>query len=105
MFFHSDHVKPEIVKDLLDKNEATLIDVRTKEEYDAIHIRGARLLTLEGMPENLSQYPDKTKTYIVYCQSGHRSGSAARLMRKAGYTNVLDLGGIYNWPYETDNAK
>ncbi len=99
MFFHSTHIRPEEAKKLIDSGEAVLLDVRTRPEFQEAHIPGAKLLPLGDMPNNFSAIPDKAKTYIVYCHSGSRSMMAKRIMQKAGYTNVQDLGSIMSWPY------
>lgn len=72
----------------------TLIDVRTKEEYDQSHIENAINIDIyspsfEGKITEL----DKTKSYLVYCTSGSRSMHAVMFMRKNGFENVENLGG------------
>lgn len=72
----------------------TLIDVRTKEEYDESHIENAINIDIyspsfEGKITEL----DKTKSYLVYCTSGSRSMHAVMFMRKNGFENVENLGG------------
>lgn len=73
---------------------AQLYDVRTPAEYVDGHFVGAQNFPLQTM--QAAQYPDvakDTKIY-VYCHSGNRSSQATALLRKAGYTNVTDLGGL-----------
>jgi rhodanese-related sulfurtransferase len=78
-----------------------LLDVRTKEEFDAGHIAGAVLLPNETIvdtpPEAL---PDLNAEILIYCRSGNRSAQAAKKLVAMGYTNVYDFGGIIDWPYE-----
>jgi rhodanese-related sulfurtransferase len=78
---------------------ATLIDVRTVEEYAEGHIEGALNLDINnaGFEENVKML-DPKKEYVVYCASGVRSGKAADIMRKDGFTSVYTLsGGIKTW--------
>jgi phage shock protein E len=78
---------------------ATLIDVRTPEEYASGHITGSMNIDIKNpaFEDNVAML-DKTKQYAVYCASGVRSGKAADLMRKAGFTSVYTLiGGIKTW--------
>jgi len=78
---------------------ATLIDVRTVEEYAEGHITGSVNMDINdpGFNDNV-QILDKTKQYAVYCASGVRSGKAADIMRKSGFTNVYTLaGGMKSW--------
>ena len=44
------------------------------------------------------------RTIFVYCRSGRRSVTASEALVKLGYTKVYNLGGIINWPYETENG-
>ncbi len=82
-------------------DELILLDVRTKEEYDAGHIAGAVLLPnetiLDSQPDVL---PDLNAEILIYCRSGNRSAQAANKLVAMGYTNVYDFGGIIDWPYE-----
>ena len=82
-------------------DELILLDVRTKEEFDAGHIPGAVLLPndkiVDTPPELL---PDLNAEILIYCRSGNRSAQAANKLVAMGYTNVYDFGGIIDWPYE-----
>jgi rhodanese-related sulfurtransferase len=89
--------------ELLNKNEAILIDVRTVEEYNEGHIVGANLVPLDTIEtEIIKAYPDKEAVYLVYCRSGNRSQQATNIMVDLGYLEVYDIGGINTWPYETE---
>ena len=75
--------------------------VRTKEEYDAGHIAGAILIPNETITtEQPKLLPDLDAEILVYCRSGNRSAQAANKLLAIGYTNVVDFGGIIDWPYE-----
>lgn len=97
-------ISPKEAKEQLDADEAILLlDVRTKEEYDSGHIVGAELLTLDFIEDEAETlYTDKEQIIYVYCRSGNRSKTATKLLNDLGYKNVYDLGGIMNWPYETE---
>jgi phage shock protein E len=73
----------------------TVIDVRTPEEYAAGHIAGAQNIDVEGA-DFASQIAslDKTSPYFVYCRSGRRSAMAADQMAAAGFTDIVDGGGM-----------
>jgi phage shock protein E len=77
-----------------------LLDVRTQEEYDAGHIKGSILIPYMDI-EKLAPgtLPDKDATILVYCRSGRRSAIASQTLADMGYTRVLDMGGIQDWPY------
>ena len=71
-----------------------LIDVRTKEEYAEGHIPDSINLPLSHLDQILKEVPDKNTPLFVYCQSGSRSARAAKSMKKAGYSDVTNIGGI-----------
>jgi phage shock protein E len=78
---------------------AQLLDVRTKEEWDEGHLKGAKLVTVteDGFLEKAKATLDAKKPVVVYCRSGKRSAKATEQLRAAGYT-VYDLaGGITAW--------
>jgi rhodanese-related sulfurtransferase len=74
---------------------ASLIDVRTPEEYSAKHVDGAKNIPVDEIDTRLSEIP-KDKPVVVYCHSGGRSATAAKVLRGAGY-DVIDVGGMKNW--------
>ena len=82
-------------------DEIIILDVRTKEEYDAGHIASAILVPnetiIDKQPELL---PDLNAEILIYCRSGNRSAQAANKLIAIGYTNVVDFGGIIDWPYD-----
>ena len=95
-------ITAEEAKEMIDTQEVIILDVRTQEEFIEKHIEDALLIPdyeLEKLAE--SKLPDKNKKILVYCRSGNRSKTAARLLIDMGYTDVYDFGGIINWPYET----
>ena len=73
---------------------AVLIDVRTKEEYDQGHIPNSINLPLSELDQIVREVPDKNTPLFVYCQSGSRSARAVKSMKKAGYVDVTNIGGI-----------
>ncbi len=78
---------------------AQLLDVRTKEEWDEGHVKGAKLVTVteEGFIDKAKALLDPKKPVVVYCRSGKRSAMATEQLRAAGFT-VYDLeGGITAW--------
>ncbi len=76
---------------------ALLLDVRTPGEYGGGHLDGAVNIPVDGLEGRLAEVGPKDKPVVVYCASGHRSGIASRILRNAGFTQVLDLGSIDNW--------
>ena len=81
---------------------AALVDVRSKAEFDSGHILDARHVPQEEIAqaaETLKRF--KEKVVIVCCESGMRSGSAARVLQAQGFTKVVNLrGGLQAWRTE-----
>ena len=79
-----------------------LLDVRTQAEYEQAHIPGAVCVPNEEIgTEEIPELPDKEQLILVYCRSGNRSKQASEKLVQLGYTNVVEFGGIINWPGET----
>ena len=79
-----------------------VLDVRTPDEFAEGYIANAVNLDFYK-PDFQSQVArlNKEQTYFVYCKAGGRSASAADIMRKEGFKNVVDLdGGITAWEKE-----
>lgn len=79
-----------------------LLDVRTREEFDAVKLPGAHLFTQEFMQEILSQW-SREDLLVVYDHQGARSLDAAAYFQGHGFINVKSLrGGIDAWSAEVD---
>lgn len=74
---------------------ATLLDVRTRGEFEQGHLEGAQLVPVQELAVRLAEVP-RDRPVVVYCRSGHRSSQAAALLAESGY-EVHDLGSIQNW--------
>ena len=84
---------------LMNQGPTLVLDVRDGTEYAAGHLPRARhipLAELEKRVEEIGKF--KEKAVIVTCQSGIRSGRAAKLLKSAGFTTVYELkGGLAAW--------
>jgi rhodanese-related sulfurtransferase len=79
-----------------------LLDVRTREEYDAVKLPGAHLFTQELMQEILGNGP-RTDLFVIYDHTGARSMDAAAYFQGHGFENVKSLrGGIDAYSAEVD---
>lgn len=74
---------------------ATLLDVRTPQEYEAGHLNGALLIPIAELEGRVTEVP-QDKPVVVYCRSGGRSTKAAHLLKERGYT-VHNLGPMSAW--------
>jgi len=97
-------ISAEEAKELMDKSENYIIlDVRTKEEYDEVHIPDAILIPDTEIADRAEdELTDKDQLIFVYCRSGNRSKKASAILSQMGYTNIKEFGGIKDWPYETE---
>jgi phage shock protein E len=80
-------------------NGAVVIDVRTSEEFAGEHLPSATNIPVQELGARLSDVAnlvagDKAKPIVVYCASGGRAGKAKRALEDAGYTNVVNGGGL-----------
>lgn len=72
-----------------------IIDVRNPDEYAAGHIAGAVNIPVEAADFGARVAElDRQGSYLVYCRSGRRSALASDLMAEAGFTDVVDSGGL-----------
>ena len=85
------------MKDVMEKNNYIILDVRTKEEYEEGHVKDSINIPYDEIDENVDL--DKEKTIMVYCKSGKRSSIAYETLKELGY-DVLDLGA-----YESINLE
>lgn len=81
-----------------------LLDIRTREEFEAVHIDGATLFTQEIMNEMLGRWP-RAELLVIYDHLGTKSMDAAAYFLGHGFTNVRALrGGIDAWAREAEPA-
>jgi rhodanese-related sulfurtransferase len=79
------------LKELM-KNGATIIDVRTKGEFQGGNIKGSVNIPLDTLSNNLSKLK-KDKAVITCCASGMRSASAKSILKSNGFNEVHNGGG------------
>jgi phage shock protein E len=85
---------------LLDKVKAgaKIVDVRSADEFEGGHFPEAVNISVEQVHARLAEFGDKNAPVIVYCATGSRSAYAARLLKMAGYTMVINAGGLDDMP-------
>jgi phage shock protein E len=74
---------------------ATVVDVRSPEEFDGGHLPQATNIPIEQFPDRLAEVSggDKSKPVVVYCGKGGRASKAKAQLEAAGYTTVVNGGG------------
>lgn len=99
---HIIKITAEEAKQMMDEGNATVVDVRTAEEYAAGHIPGSILVPVESIGDTKPvELPDTEAVLLVHCRTGIRSKRASDQLVELGYKHVYDFGGIVDWPYET----
>ena len=84
----------EIIKT---NNNAILLDVRSKQEYEEGHINGSINIPVYELEKTAKIKLNKESIIIVYCSAGVRSKRAVQTLRKLGYKNIYNIeGGIEN---------
>ena len=98
------NITAQEAREIMDTREGyVILDVRTQEEYNQGHIPGAILIPdteIEARAEEV--LTDKDQLILVYCRSGRRSKLASEILVELGYTNIMEFGGIIDWPYEVE---
>lgn len=75
------------------ENGATLLDVRTIEEYQEAHIEESVLIPLDQIEARIKEISNMNAPIIAYCRSGRRSGIAARTIMSHGI-EAINGGGM-----------
>jgi parallel beta-helix repeat protein len=77
-----------------------LLDVRNQSEYDAGHIRNAKLIPVWQLTMRLNEL-NETDVILVYCKMGGRSANASQILADNGFLHVYNmLLGITEWKQE-----
>ena len=85
--------------DLVNRENALVLDVRDKKEFDAGHIVDAVNVPAAALESRLGELKGyKDRPVVVVCKMGQHSGAAGIVLRKNGFTNVSRLsGGLAEW--------
>ena len=86
-----------ITEDMKQQPQPLLLDVRTKGEYDSGHLPSSINLPLDRLDEIKVLAPDKDALVYLYCRSGSRSGFAASNLKRMGYAQAYNVGGILSY--------
>lgn len=92
-------INPTRATQLINHEDAVLLDVRDTSGYKAGHIAEARHIPLKELKNRLKELAKfKDKPIVVYCQTGTQSNSAGNILKKEGFNAVHNLsGGINAW--------
>lgn len=84
---------------LMNRGKATILDVRTADEFAKEHLNNAKNVPVNELANRLSEFDKlKDKNILVVCQTGVRAAKAEALLKKNGFTKVHTLkGGMKDW--------
>jgi len=87
----------DLAKKINNYDRMTLLDVRSEEEYNEGHIKGAVNFYVGELKDNLATL-DKRQPVSVMCSVGDRAGIGASILKNAGFSEVYNvLGGLTAW--------
>ena len=97
--FNQKDVSPLEATQLLNHQDAVLLDVREPQEYQEGFLPNSIRIPLGTLAEKAAQLDKhRNNPIIIVCRSGNRSGQAVRLLKKLGYETVYNLGGgLHAW--------
>ena len=77
-----------------------ILDVRTKDEYNEVHLKDAHLIPIQELEQNLNNIP-RDKKVVVHCAAGKRSAKACEILKDKGLKALFNVeGGIRKWEAE-----
>jgi len=80
------------------KAGARIVDVRTPGEFAEESYPGAKNIPLAALAARMGELEPKDKPVLLYCASGARSAQGARILAAAGFTDVVNAGGLEDMP-------
>ena len=89
-------VSQEIVKQKIQAG-AAVVDVRSQEEFRDGSYPGALNIPVQSLATKMGSL-DKKRPVVLFCASGARSAMAARMLKAAGFADVLNAGGLDDMP-------
>lgn len=85
------------VKTMIDAG-ALIVDVRTQGEFSGGHYPNAVNIPVDVISRRLGELGSKDREIVVYCHSGGRSAQAKQILEAAGFTKVVNGGGLSDMP-------
>jgi len=81
------------VLDALKNGKATIVDVRSREEFQGGHVAGSINIPLQEVPAKVEEFKSMVKPLVLCCLSGGRSGQATAFLQQNGVEEVYNGGG------------
>ena len=93
-------VSPNEAAPLLGEEDVVVLDIRTPPEVEQARLTEDVLhldFNAPEFPRQLAEL-DRSRTYLLYCRSGQRSGNTRAMMEDLGFEDVVDIrGGLIAW--------
>ncbi len=83
------------LRELINNDSATVIDVREVYEFDGGHVEGAINIPLGQVADKLEEFAAMSKPLILCCASGNRSGQATAFLNAQGIEDAFNGGSWY----------
>jgi len=97
-FTNKTAIDPARVTELINREDALVVDIRSMADYAKGHIINAINIPNNGFKDQLHQLKDKTQPIIVVCNTGTTSGSICKILRENEFEKIYELrGGIATW--------
>lgn len=98
-FFGIRALSPTEVTHLMNREDATILDIRDNEHFVKGHILGSINMPVKQIDEKTKQLEKyKTKPLIIVYSPNQAVSAAASLLQKQGFTQIFTLkGGIATW--------
>lgn len=100
-------ITPEKLKERLDQEELTILDVRTKDKFEIGHLRHSNaeninvfkedIFALEKEKDGIELPFSPKREVIVTCTSGNSATKCTEILAKHGYKVTVLEGGMVNW--------
>ena len=87
-------ISPKEVRQYLGRNDVQVVDLRDKEAFQKLHLKGAISIPYEELKQK-AYLLEKNSLIFLYCERGSISLKAAREMADSGYRTVTLIGGIF----------
>lgn len=95
------HISMDVAEEYMKEEDTIILDVRTEEEYQTGHIKGAINIPLHAIDGTVvARLKDYNQKIIVYCESGNRSVQASAKLASIGYKNIYEIGGLDDYDGE-----
>lgn len=82
---------------------ATILDVRTPDEFSGRHYPNAINIPLNELQQRLNEIEALKQPIVAYCRSGNRSGMAVSILNQNGFTEVYNGGGLSDLLQQKNN--